>query len=80
LENNGFSKLIMCTTDLEDPDSTVLPSDAFAAVSIILEMDQAKQIGLDPVCGPEDALRDLVQRVDRDNEGDADSIDVDTSA
>ncbi|MFI8748322.1 peroxidase family protein [Pseudomonas sp. NPDC077186] len=49
LEANSFASLVMANTDLGRPDSSHLPGDLFASVDHILELNQALQIGDDPV-------------------------------
>ncbi|MFI8608428.1 peroxidase family protein [Pseudomonas sp. NPDC077649] len=49
LEANSFASLVMANTDLGQPGSSHLPGDLFASVDHILELNQALQIGGDPV-------------------------------
>ncbi|WP_192985248.1 peroxidase family protein [Pseudomonas sp. EggHat1] len=49
LEANSFASLVMANTDLGRPGSSHLPGDLFASVDHILELNQALQIGDDPV-------------------------------
>ncbi|GBD48039.1 heme peroxidase [Methylopila sp. Yamaguchi] len=49
LEANTFSQLVMRNTDLGDPGSSHLPGDLFGRSDLILELNQAVQIGADPV-------------------------------
>ncbi|CAD5107743.1 peroxidase family protein [Zestomonas carbonaria] len=64
LEANSFSALVMANTDLGNPDSSHLPGDLFASVDHIIELDQARQIGDDPVWDDPimEALTPLVDR------------------
>lgn len=64
LEANSFASLVMANTDLGQPGSSHLPGDLFASVDHILELNQALQIGADPVWGNPimQALTPMVER------------------
>lgn len=64
LEANSFASLVMANTDLGRPGSSHLPGDLFASVDHILELNQALQIGADPVWGNPimQALTPMVER------------------
>lgn len=66
LEANSFASLVMANTDLGRPGSSHLPGDLFASVDHILELNQALQIGADPVWGNPimQALTPMVERGD----------------
>ncbi|PTU78384.1 heme peroxidase [Pseudomonas indoloxydans] len=66
LEANSFASLVMANTDLGRPGSSHLPGDLFASVDHILELNQALQIGEDPVWGNPimQALTPMVERGD----------------
>jgi Ca2+-binding RTX toxin-like protein len=76
LEANTFGELIMRNTDLGDAGQGHLPGDIFSVPNYILEMNQAVQIGNDPLHDNplQQALSPLVIRKDLDGDGDFDHL------
>eukprot|EP00873_Tetraselmis_striata_P031945 jgi/Tetstr1/452209/TSEL_039245.t1 len=78
LENNAFSKLVMANTDMALPgDDGILGTeddevnfhvgvDSFAKHDIVLEVDESKQIALDPE-GDDPVLNAIREKVQRDD-------------
>lgn len=82
LENNTFAELVMRNTDLGDEEQTALPGNLFSAFQMpTLEMDISKQLGADPVSDDPflGGFSKLVQRVDANNDGIAESIRVNSN-
>ncbi|MXQ11137.1 peroxidase family protein [Microvirga makkahensis] len=76
LEADSFAQLIMRNTSLGDGRSPHVNGAAFETADVIVEMDQTRQIGADPIHSDPilNAVSPMVIRRDVDGDGDADYL------